>query len=121
MRALPVVGLLGITIAIGLWMGLQYLRGQRNKVEIIGIHFLLGVGGLEVLLMIMVGPPDGDVVQDILAGQIAAGFIAAAMVIAIIAALGKRKSKGLTDITLAVHALLALLGFGLLLYWASGL
>ena len=118
MRIFPVVLLIGITVALGLYMGLNYLRGEKNKPEVIGFHFLIGVGGLEVLMMLLAGGPDGTEMAKVTTAQIAAGLIAGALVIGVLAALGKPKSRSTSNMALAAHAATALLGFGALLLWA---
>ena len=90
MTAVPVLVILSAAVLLGLYLGLLYLRGERKPV-LIGVHFLLGVGGLEALVMLMHGTPGGD--------EAPAGYEAAA--------------------ASAAHAGVGAIGFMLLLYWVS--
>jgi hypothetical protein len=119
MRALPVLVLISIGICLGLYMGWQVWQGRKNKPVMIGIHFLMGVAALEILVMLMAGGPDGVEMPGANLAQIAAGCIAGAVVIGIIAALTARYSRVAANISLIAHAASALTGFGFLIYWAS--
>jgi hypothetical protein len=119
MRILPVILLIGLTVSLGIYMGLRYLRGEKNKPEVIGFHFLIGIGGLEVLMVLMAGGLDGLAFGHMPLAQIAAALIASALVIAVITALGRPKARATKNLALAAHAGTALLGFGALLIWAA--
>ena len=43
----PALAVIGSTVAIGLYMGWRYLRGERNNRILVGFHLVLGVIGLE--------------------------------------------------------------------------
>ena len=55
MLAIPIVLLVSATVAIGLYMGLRYLRRARNPPTLIGVHFLLGAASLEPMLIVLRG------------------------------------------------------------------
>ena len=56
----PALAVIGSTVAIGLYMGWRYLRGERNNRVLVGFHLVLGVIGLEVTAMVIRGAPSGE-------------------------------------------------------------
>ncbi|MCK7475924.1 MAG: hypothetical protein MZV49_25970 [Rhodopseudomonas palustris] len=56
MTVLPVLGMLTASLLLGLYLVLAFLRRERKPV-LIGFHLLLGMGGLELLIMLMRGTP----------------------------------------------------------------
>ena len=56
-KAIPALVLLSAAMCLGVIMGIQYLRRVRSKPVMIGVHLLLGAGGLEVLAMMLRGAP----------------------------------------------------------------
>jgi len=116
-KAIPVVVLFGAAVCLGLILGLQYLRGVRSKPVMIGMHLLLGAGGLEVMVMTLSGAPDGTVMWTGTLGRTAAGFLAAALFIGLLTPMVGRRSRQTMNVALATHATIASVGFVLLLAW----
>jgi len=116
-KAIPIVVLMGAAVALGVLLGVEYLRRVRSKPVIIGIHLLLGAGGLEVFAVLLRGTPDGEVMAPGLVGNAAAGLMFLAMFTGLIAPMVGRKSRRTMNVALATHASVASLGFLLLLAW----
>jgi hypothetical protein len=121
MAALPVILLLLAAAGLGTIMGLRYLKGEKNKPTMIGLHFLFGAGGLEILVMVMAGSPDGSTASSGPSAGLAAGFVAAALIMGLIAALMARQFPKAVSALLGIHASIALAGIGLVIYWAISL
>jgi hypothetical protein len=121
MIALPPLLLVSATVALGIFMGIQYLRGRRNKPILIGAHFLLGAGGLETMVILMRGTPDGEVAASGSYGTMAAGFLALALLSGVITPLVGRSSPASIGLLLATHASVAAAGFVLVVAWVSNL
>ena len=120
MTAIPVLVILTAAVLLGLYLGLLYLRGDR-KPALIGFHLLLGVGGLEALVMLLHGTPDGSTTPDDGSlGMTAAAFFAAALISGLTAAL-LRRSPVTANVILATHAGAGTIGFVLFLAWMSSL
>lgn len=117
MAVIPLILLFGITAALGVYMGIRYLRGIRNKPMLIGIHLLLGAAGLEVMALLLRGAPDGTVLPSTTPGLVSAGLIAAALLTGFaVPILAKPMPKSITP-TLALHAGIGTAGVLLLFYW----
>jgi hypothetical protein len=119
MSATPVLVILSAASAIGLYLGLLYLRGERKQ-GLVALHLLLGFGGLETLVMLLHGTPDGATSSgNISFGKLAAGLFAVSAFSGFIAALA-RKSPVAANVVLATHVSVGLAGFALFLAWVSG-
>ena len=112
---------LAAAAALGSFLGILYLRGLRRKPVLIGTHLLLGAAGLEQMAMMLRGAPNGAVVQPGVLGNLAAGFVAAAMFSGLVAALLPARSRRVIDVALATHASVGFAGLALFLAWASNL
>ncbi|ABE39721.1 conserved hypothetical protein [Rhodopseudomonas palustris BisB5] len=119
MTATPVLVILSAATALGLYLGLLYLRGERKQ-GLVALHLLLGFGGLETLVMLLHGTPDGAAASgNISFGKIAAGLFAVSAFSGFIAALA-RKSPVAANVLLGTHVTVGLAGFALVLAWISG-
>jgi hypothetical protein len=119
MTALPVLVILSAASALGLYLGLLYLRGERKQ-GLVALHMLLGFGGLETLVMLLHGTPDGaSPTGSISFGKIAAGLFAVSAFSGFIAALARR-SPVAANVLLGTHVTVGLAGFALVLAWISG-
>ncbi|AVT76563.1 hypothetical protein RPPS3_25000 [Rhodopseudomonas palustris] len=119
MTTAPVLVILGAATALGLYLGLLYLRGDRKQ-GLVALHMLLGFGGLETLVMLLHGTPDGAATTDSVSfGKIAAGLFAVSAFSGFIAALARRSPVG-ANVLLGTHVTVGLAGFALLLAWVSG-
>jgi len=117
MKALPVLLLLGGATALGVVLGIQYLRRIRSQPVLIGMHLLLGAGGMEVLAMLLRGAPDGTLWSGTGMVKIAAGLVALAMVTGLVAPMIGRGSRRTMNVALATHVSIAVAGIALLLAW----
>ena len=117
MRAIPAMLLLSGTVVLGLLLGVEYLRRVRSKPTVIGFHFLLGAGALEVIAMLLRGTPDGAArpLDGLL--QWAAGLLALALFSGLMVPLIGRRSRATMNVALAIHVTLAIAGSGLCVGW----
>lgn len=120
MTIAPVVLLLGIGVAIGAVMGYRYLRGERNSQTLAAVHLLFGAGGLELLVMLLRGAPNGQAAAGQSTGSTAALLIAAALLTGLFVPIIAKSRPGIIGGSIAVHASVATIGFGMLLLWALG-
>ena len=59
MTIAPALAVLGAAVLLGGWLGIRYLMGERNNRVLVGLHLILGIAGLEVLMLLLRGAPDG--------------------------------------------------------------
>jgi hypothetical protein len=116
----PAIVVFGSTVAIGLYMGLQYLKGVRNNRMLVGVHVLIGVAGLEVFALLLRGAPDGTHLAESRTGPAAALLLAAALFTGFLVPLIAAPRPAATGATLAVHATMGVVAFGVLLLWVLG-
>ncbi|WP_207790564.1 hypothetical protein [Polymorphobacter fuscus] len=116
----PALVVFGATVAIGLYMGLQYLRGVRNNRMLVGVHVLIGVAGLEVFALLLRGAPDGTHLAESRMGPASALLLAAALFTGFLVPLIAAPKPAATGPALAVHAVAGTIGFGALLLWVLG-
>jgi hypothetical protein len=114
----PVLLLLAATAGLGVYNGLGYLRGQR-RVGLVAVHLLLGIGGLEGLLILLRGTPDGDVSQGGSLANAAAGLFALALFSGLLRPVFRRQSKQTSDMVVMAHAGAGAVGLLLFLVWAA--
>ncbi|NVN86141.1 MAG: hypothetical protein HXX15_08615 [Rhodopseudomonas sp.] len=120
MTAIPVLVILSAATAIGLYLGLLYLRGER-KPGLIAFHLLLGFGGLETLVMLLHGTPNGAAGATTgTFGYTAAGLFGVSAFSGFVAALARR-SPVAANVVLGTHVTVGLAGFALFLAWVSTL
>jgi hypothetical protein len=118
-QMLPVVFLLSASMALGLWMGWQFLRRSGSNPIHVGFHLILGVAGLEIVVMLLRGAPDGSVAAAGSLGKSAALVLATAVISGLATSvLARRWSRQESAWVLAIHALLGSAGFVLFLAWA---
>ncbi len=118
MTIAPIIVIISTTVAIGGYMGFQYLMGVRNRPMLIAIHLLLGAGGLEVMAMLLRGAPDGSHIMRHDLGEIAAIFMVGALMTGLIVPLLAQPAPRRIGPLLLVHAGVALIAYGALVYWA---
>jgi hypothetical protein len=116
----PALVVFGSTVGIGLYMGLNYLKGQRNNRNLVAAHILIGIAGLEVFALLLRGAPDGTRLADSQLGPAAALLFAAALFSGFIVPLIAKPRPATTGPALAVHAVFGTVGFGVLLLWVLG-
>jgi hypothetical protein len=115
--ATPALIVFGLTVAIGLYMGLRFLKGERNSPMLIGTHFLLGAGGMEVLVLAIHGTPMTPPIPLGTYGQPVIILFVMALISGVAAQLVFKNSVSAGTIALGAHALIAATGFGLLVTW----
>lgn len=120
MTVLPVLALLTASLLLGLYLILLYLRGER-KPAIIGFHLLLGMGGLETLVMLLRGTPAGVAEATGQFGVAAAALFGIAMFTGLTGAMIARRSVMSANIVIATHASIGAAGFILFLAWIANL
>ncbi len=59
MIALPSLFLMSGAVAIGIYLGILYLRRERPRRLLLGGHILMGMGGLEQVALLIHGSPSG--------------------------------------------------------------
>jgi hypothetical protein len=122
MHLYPALVLLGASAALGVWLGLQYLRRVRAKPALIAVHLMLGGAGLEAFAVLLRGTPDGDVMPAGWLGNSAGILLAMAMLSGLATPLiAKRRPRRTGSIALAVHVGAGLAGFALFVTWLARL
>jgi hypothetical protein len=115
--ALPSFILLSAAVALGVVLGLQYLRGERSSPLVMGAHLLLGAGGLETIAMLLRGTPDGTVAEAGSLGRLAAMCLLGGMASGLLAPMIGRRSVQTMNVALITHIGVAAAGFLLFLGW----
>ena len=118
MTPIPAIALLSAAAALGLFLGWLYLRRVRRPV-LVGAHLLLGVGGIETMVMLLRGAPNGDVAPAGLLGTVAAALLAGALLSGLAAPLVARQSRATANVALATHAGFGVAGFIVFLTWVA--
>jgi hypothetical protein len=113
--SIAAVLLLSLAAALGLYLGLCYLKGGRNRPMLIGSHLLLGIGGAEALLLTHRSVASDGAASGGSQANLALGLIAAAIFAGFLAPVIGRYSRSTGSLALATHAALAAAGVGLAL------
>ena len=120
LKVMPVVLLLSVAVALGLFLGMQYLRGVRASKVLIGVHLLLGAAGLEALARLLWGTtPDGTLLPAGTVGTVAAVLLAVAMFCGLTAPVLARRLPRTIHFAVATHVGIGAAGFVLFLLWAT--
>jgi hypothetical protein len=120
MIAIPPILFLTAAAGSGLVLGWLYLRRKRKPV-LIGLHLLLGAGGLETMIILLRGPPNGDASPTGAFGSVASGLLALAMFSGLTAPLFGKQSRKTANILVATHAGVGIAGFVFFVAWVSNL
>lgn len=110
----------GTVVAIGLYMGLNYLKGARNNRNLVAVHVIIGIVGLEVFALLLRGAPDGTRLATSQLGPASALLLAGALFTGFVVPLLAKPRPVATGPALAVHAVFGTVGFGALLLWVLG-
>ena len=110
----------GTVVAIGLYMGLNYLKGAPNNRNLVAVHVIIGIIGLEVFALLLRGAPDGTRLAESRLGPASALLLAGALFTGFIVPLIARPRPVAAGPALAVHAAVGTIGFGALLLWVLG-
>lgn len=113
--------LLCLAAALGLFLGLGYFKGQRNKPVLVGVHLLLGIGGTEALLLTHRSISGDEAATGGTGALPALGLLAAAIFMGFVAPMIGRNARPAGTMALATHAVLAACGVGLTLFWVLSL
>jgi len=114
------LGIIGLTTCIGLYMGWQFLRGVRNRPMLVGIHLLLGLGSVEVLAVILRGAPNAAPVADRGGILLAAGLLVCALLSGLAVPLIARPVPDAAGMSIATHAGIGGVAFLALCYAVLG-
>jgi hypothetical protein len=120
MSAKPIGLIITAAVALGIYLGLLYLRGER-RVTLIGVHVLLGIGGLEGLVILIQGTPSGESLHAGSWGRTALALFAGSVLTGLLAPLIGKRVKRNGETMLVVHAGVGLAGFLAFLTWANAL
>jgi CDP-diglyceride synthetase len=122
LHAIPSLLLLIAALALGIFLAWQYLRRVRSKPAHGAVHLMLGVAGLELMVMLRRGAPDGTVMAADALGTAAAFLLAMAMISGllspIVARYWRRKAA---NVALAIHSGFGAVGFVLFIGWFAQL
>ena len=110
----------GTVVAIGLYMGLNYLKGTRSNRTLVAVHVIVGIIGLEVFALLLRGAPDGTRLATSRLGPASALLLAGALFTGFVVPLLAKPRPATTGPALAVHAVFGTVGFGALLLWVLG-
>jgi hypothetical protein len=113
----PVVLIYGTTALIGAYLGFQYLMGVRNRPTLIGIHLLLGAMGMEVVLMLLRGAPDGTAAAPGGLGTTVALLFGGSLLTGLMVPLLARPMPRIVGPGLALHASVATAGIAAMAWW----
>jgi len=119
MNGLPIIALLTVQVGIGLYMGMNYLRGTRNKPTFIGIHFLAGAVALEVMALVLRGAPNGDQAEGRSLLTAAAALVAAALLTGLAGAMLYKPMPKAARVALYSHAGIGLAAFAAIMLWIA--
>lgn len=118
MKSAAILILVGVTVALGIYLGWRVLRRQRNRPGLGALHLLLGAAGLESVVMLQRGAPDGTVVPAAFYGSAAALLLAFALISGLVAAIfGSMWGRRPANVALCVHATVGALGFAGVVAW----
>ena len=120
MPMFPFLALPLAAMALGLVLVGLHLRGIRKPV-LIGLHLLLGLGALEVLVVLLKGTGSSDGLPAGDFGDIAAGCLALAAFIGLLTPILGRGSRVKANAMLVAHVSAGFAGVVLCIAWASGL
>jgi hypothetical protein len=117
-KAAPLFLLLGAAVALGIFLGWRYLHHLRNNPVHSAVHLILGVAGLECMVLLMRGAPDGSVIPTQLLGKPAAVLLALTVMAGFAAPIvGRHFGRKTGTGALIAHATLGAAGFILAMAW----
>ncbi len=117
MQALPALVLLTGSVALGLLLGLEYLRRVRSRPAVVGFHLLFGAASVEVMAMLLRGAPDSASLAPGPLPRAATGLLAFALLSGLVAPMIGRRSRGTMNGALIVHVTAAAAGCMLCVLW----
>lgn len=117
MNVLPVSALIGAAVALGAYLGWQYLRAVPRKPLLIGIHLILGLAGMKWLILLLLWrTPDGSVTHTL--GSVTALLLAASMLSGLLTPLLTReRPRAVGNVAQVIHSGFGAAGFLVFLVW----
>lgn len=120
MKSAAILILIGVTVALGIYLGWRVLRRERNKPVLGAVHLLLGAAGLESVVMLQHGAPDGTMLPAAFSGTTAALLLAFSLISGLVAAIvGSMWGRRPANVALCVHATLGVAGFAVVVAWLA--
>ncbi|MBK5915408.1 hypothetical protein [Rhodocyclus purpureus] len=122
MQGIPSITLFGASVALGSFLGWQYLKRVKMSPTLVGLHLVAGAAGIETMVMLRGELPEGVAAGAGGIGNIAAILLVAAMLTGFLTPLiAQKRPRKVGSTALAVHFGAGLLGYLLLLAWLAGL
>jgi hypothetical protein len=119
-KTAPLLVLLCASVALGLFLGWRYLHRLRNNPVHSAVHLIMGGAGLECMVQLMRGAPDGSVFPAELLGRPAALLMALAMMSGFASpVIGRQFGRKPATAVLIAHAALGAGGFILAMAWLT--
>ncbi len=119
MQAMPAILLVSVQVVIGLYLGFNYLNGERNKPALIGTHLLLGAVALEIMALLLRGAPNGEATAGRPVLTVAAGLTAAALLSGLAGAMFYKPMPKTAKVALYSHAVIGIAAFVALGFWVA--
>lgn len=118
MKAGSLLLLLGLSAALGVFLGWRRLHHLPNKPVHRAVHLLLGLAGLQGLAMLRRGAPDGTVVPVEALGTASALLLVLAMMSGLLASvIARHVGRRPVAATLLVYVTVGAGGFVLFIVW----
>jgi hypothetical protein len=114
----PIIAILGAQVALGAANLAYRLRGQR-KGNLIGAHFMLGIGAVAVVVFFLKDINGGEGIPAGSYGNVAAGLLALALFIGLINPVWARDNPVLSNALLVAHVASAVGGVVAAALWIS--
>lgn len=123
MQGIPSITLFGASVALGSFLGWQYLKRVKMSPTLVGLHLVAGAAGIETMVMLRGELPERALAGSLgTAGNIAAILLVAAMLTGFLTPLiAQKRPRKVGSTALAVHFAAGLVGYLLLLAWLVGL
>ena len=119
MKPLPIVFVITAGVALGLYLAWLFLRRERSKPVVIGVHVILGVIGLEGVAMLITGAPNGaDPATGELVKMAGLFLVLAVMTGFATPMISKKRPRKVGFAAIGVHAAVAATGYAFLIAWA---
>jgi hypothetical protein len=113
------LAILSATVVAGAVLALLHLRGSPPHWAVGALHGVVGTAGLGALLLALRGPPRGVRTGVAAFGLVAAIFATAAFAVGLAIVALLRRSRGGTGLAIAVHGMLAITAYVLLLAYVA--
>lgn len=118
MTAIAVVAVLfSITAMMGGWLAFQFWTGGKTFKGASAVHLIIGAAGLEGLVLLLRGAPDGTRAPVGELGPYAAFGLAIAFMTGLFIPLIAKPKPGAATSAIIAHASVATVGLGALFIW----